>query len=320
MGSVSLAYVVEECENPSTSFFIAPFLHKMGIQARYYGFTDLPPCGAAALVIFVRYVPHAWQKWVNHNRADLSGVALFIDDDLLDARATIDMPLLYRWKIWRLSTSCYNWLRRTHVSLWVSTPYLQRKYSSWPAQLLLPSASCVGSSDGLVRIFYHGTASHAAEMAWLKQIIQSVYEKDPRIIFELVGGSNVRRDWRRFPNVIIVHPMKWATYKSYSELCNRDIGLAPLLDLPFNRSRSYTKFFDITRSNAVGIFSEHPAFHGVIDHGVNGLVATNNPDDWVCAILTLAHNSDLRNRLLFAAQRRVAELSINACDCYSGLT
>ena len=84
------------------------------------------------------------------------------------------------------------------------------------------------------------------------------------------------------------------------------------LELPFNQARSYTSFFDITRCGAVGVYAAGSAAAGMVRDGEHGLVVPMDQSAWVEAILRLAEDGALRERLWFGAQGRVRELSEDA--------
>jgi len=313
-----MTYVVEERDNPSSNYYVLPAILAIRSPVQRLNFRQLPEHGDNALVIFVRYVPKAWRKWVEANRQKLNGVVLFMDDDLLDSRATVGMSWRYRWKLWHLSGSQCRWLRNQEADLWVSTPYLYEKYKGWPAQLVLPSEPAVAAQE-ITRIFYHGSASHDAEHRWLELIMEPVMQAAPTVRLELVGNAAVHRRWRRFSGVTVIHPMKWPAYRALCDLTGRHIGLAPLLGGRFNQARSYTKFFDITHCGAVGIYSRHPAFLDTIRHEVDGYLLDNDPNSWVEAILSLVRDSDLRDRMHSSAIERVEVLNAEAQATYRKL-
>jgi len=314
----SAIYVVEERENPSTNYFVLPAVRAIGKPVHWFRFDELPSAPVDALVIFVRYVPEAWRKWVEDNGSDLTSVVLFMDDDVLDWKAAAGMPWHYRWKLWRLSGSQRDWLRGQGAALWVSTPYLQEKYADWPVSLVLPSAPDA-EPDGVTRIFYHGSASHRTEIDWLAEIMQPVMAAEPLVRFELVGDRAVHRAWRRFPGVTVIHPMNWPAYRAFCGLQGRHVGLAPLLKGNFNCARSYTKFFDITRCGAVGVYSRHPAFMGAVRDGLDGCLVDNQAGVWAETVLMLVRDGELRARMHASALGRMAALSSEAQAGYGEL-
>ena len=312
-------YVVEEQPNPSTDYFVLPALSHLGGAVIRCGFSDLPARAelAGAMVVCVRYVPAAWARLIEGARTDLERLVFFMDDDVLDVRATKGMPWRYRLKLARLASWRRGWLRRQKAELWVSSPWLLQKYASWQPRQVLPSP--LPQSGNVRRVFYHGSASHMAEIRWLQPVMEEVLRRDEQLVFEVIGGDDVYRLFRKMPRVNVIHPMKWPAYQAYLAMPGRHVGLAPLLDLPFNRARSYTKFFDITRSGAVGIYSTHGESAGVVRHEVDGLVVPLEQSAWVEAILRLARDSDLRQVLLVNARVKQEELADRALTAYADL-
>ena len=312
-------YLVEEQPNPSTDYYILPAVMNTGLRVVQCGFRDLPAPAEldGAVVVFVRYVPATWAKLVEAVRPRLRALIFFMDDDVLDVHASVGMPWHYRLKLARLSAWKAGWLRRQGTELWVSVPFLLEKYAEWNPRLVLPSP--VSPPSDVRRVFYHGSATHLAEVRWLRPVMEEVLRKDERISFTIVGGRNVFRLYRGIPRVTTVHPMKWPAYQHFLAKEGRHIGLAPLLDLPFNQARSYTKFFDFTRCGAVGVYSPGGECAGVVSHGVSGLVVKLDQEAWVNAILDLARNEPLRQSLLRNAELASAELAGRAQQSYAGL-
>lgn len=314
-----LAYIVEEQLNPSSDFFVLPAVRALGFNAVRLGFADAPSAAelTGALVVFVRYVPPRWLKRVEQSRALLRGLAFFMDDDVLDSSAAREMPWRYRLKLRRLATARKRWLQQQQAALWVSTPYLQQKYAAWQPKLVLPSA--VPAPAGLIRFFYHGSASHRHDMRWLQPVVAEALRRDPRLVFEIIGGREVAELYKKLPRTTVVQPMKWPAYQSVIATHAYHIGLNPLQDVAFNRARSYTKFFDITRCRAVGIYSPDSACADAAGDNEAGLVVELEPAAWVDAILRLADDENLRLSLFQNAECKVRALTMMAQLGYADL-
>jgi len=312
-------YLVEQQSNPSSDYYVIPAITSDMHHVVRCGFADLPSASelAGASVVFVRYVPSKWARLVESARHTLRALIFFMDDDVLDTGATAGMPLRYRFKLARLAAWRRDWLQRYRAEIWVSTHYLKQKYSEWNPKLVLPSP--VGIPMDVRRVFYHGSASHKAEIRWLRPVIEEALRCEERLLLGIVGGDDVYRLYRDLPRVNVIHPMNWVSYQHFLYLQGRHIGLAPLIDLPFNRGRSYTKFFDFTRCGAVGIYSPNSAYADVVEHGVNGLIVELDQDAWVGAILRLAQDEPFRQRLLNKAEMKSTELAELAKRGYSDL-
>jgi len=239
-----------------------------------------------------------------------------MDDDVLDLQAFVDMPWRYRLKLIRLSASRLGWLKR-QKSRFGFPPHIYSKYASWQPRLVMPT--CVTNTKGLRRLFYHGSASHSADIRWLQPVVSEVLQRDINVTFEIIGGQEVNKLFKHLPRTSVIHPMKWSSYQSFIAMRQYHIGLNPLLDVDFNRARSYTKFFDITRCQAVGIYSPNSACANVITNGQEGLVVDLDPSKWVDAILMLAKNETLRQNLLQQAELTLQNLTTNAQQSHKNL-
>ncbi|WP_444939896.1 glycosyltransferase family 1 protein [Microbulbifer sp. ZKSA004] len=296
--------IVEEGRNPSSDYFVLPFLQKMGASYERLGFNDLPleENIRDTNIIFVRYISEKWQSFIKKNIKLISRVFFFIDDDLFDRQTFSNLPIRYRFKLLRYGWSKQKWLKSVGAQLLVSTPYLQNKYSDWKPRLL--QAEPINTPGGdCINLFYHGSASHQEDIQWLHPVVREVLRENQKLNFEIIGNTYVNRLFSDMPRVKVLHPMKWPTYLSMLQVPGRNIGLAPLLDIPFNRARSHTKFFDVTQTGAVGIYAAGDIYGKVVRHRENGLLLPMDPSQWIEGILALAEDEVLRKNMLAEAQK-----------------
>lgn len=299
-------YLVEEQANPSSDFFVWPWLQENGHKVSACRLHTPPPVmtQANSCVIFIRYLTPAWRKWVEENREQLGRLVFFMDDDLFDLSAHAGLPLRYRYKLWLLACRHKSWLQRMGVELWVSTPWLAEKYASWSPVVLQPQSPYMRSTPQKT-LFYHGSASHGAEFEWLYPVFEQVLAQDASLSVELIGSQAIRKQFAALPRVHVLHPMSWPAYQALLARPGRTIGLAPLLNNHFNAARAPTKFFDITQAGAVGIYADHPVYRSLVRHEHNGLLLPMEQQAWVNAILRLSANEPARLNMLKNAQSMI---------------
>lgn len=245
-----------------------------------------------------------------------------MDDDLLDWKVLLGIPLPYAFRLWRKACSKRNQILSSCSELWVSTPYLAEKYSDWKPRLIrtiasgplldrpwLDSLIPASTSNDPVRICYHGTWSHRDDMKWLAPVIAEVQRQCPNTIFEVIGGNRVSRIFKEIPRVSVLPTMSWPNYLKHTQTVHQDIGLAPLRDTLFNRGRGPIKFFDYARAGAIGIYSAGPAFSEFVSHEVDGYVLDNDPGLWVKTIVNLVNSPQLRQQMADAAWLKVLDNS-----------
>lgn len=295
--------VLTEGENPSLAYFIRPLLRARGHTC------DIADCRAAPprtlqfdAVVVVRYLPSAWDPVLARARHEGKPVAYFMDDDLLDRAAHSGLPLRYRYKIERLACLRRRAIESLCSEFWVSTPWLAGKYAAWRPAVISAAAP---PSIPMVSVCYHGTASHAAEQAWLHALVAELQSRCERTHFSIVGDAGINRRFRSLPRVTVLHPMPWPAYLAYTATHHCDIALAPLLPGAFNAARGATKFLDFTRMGAAGIYADVAPYRGHVRHDIDGLLLPMQSEAWLHAIIALANDDARRQQLVAAARARV---------------
>jgi glycosyltransferase involved in cell wall biosynthesis len=97
-------------------------------------------------------------------------------------------------------------------------------------------------------------------------------------------------------------------YNRFIELFSRsgyDIGLAPLPDDLFHRSKSNNKFREYGACRIAGIYSDMEVYSTCVKHGETGLLVSNKPEAWYQAIVKLIEDRDLREKIKRQAQEYV---------------
>lgn len=307
--------VLEHGRLPTTDIYLRPRLEAPGMpRVDYADMTTVRPGVMEAMTepdeglfaVVCRYISGDWLKWIEARRHRLSGVAYMVDDDLPTMLRDRKLPLRYRHKIWRLYGRHRRRLSALCSELWVSTPELATRYAAQSPRLLPPLR--IGGDGGWpgrgLRYFYHGTAAHRAEIEWLRDVVAMVQIRNPAMNFEIFGDRRVHRLYRGIERVAVLHPMGWPDYLAHTERTKLDIGLAPLLPGHTNDARSHTRFYDIARAGAVGIFADRPPYAGFVQHGRDGLLLPDDKQAWAEAILELAADEPRRRRLAEAARAR----------------
>ena len=257
-------------------------------------------------LIFIRYINKEWRRYLSQTPAEKRpNIIFFIDDDVFDIKVHKGLSWRYRWKLYNLAARHQEWLKKINAQLWVSTTWLEKKYKDWSAIRLFPKNPYRLENDKKLVIFYHGSASHLMEIKWLYPVIENVLNATNNVTFELIGTAAINRIFKNIKGVHVVHPMTWYSYRDFIQTPGRIIGLAPLLDSPFNHARSASKFFDITQAGAVGIYADSAVYQEKITHLHNGLLVAMQPELWVERILWLVNNPEARMQLWENARRDI---------------
>jgi glycosyltransferase involved in cell wall biosynthesis len=101
------------------------------------------------------------------------------------------------------------------------------------------------SSNGKVRIGWVGGATHEGDLKIVKDVLYELLSAHPNL--EVMICSGPPPDWPKHERLLLVN--KWVTIDKYPEMVkslNFDIGIAPLRDNYFNRSKSNLRFLEMS--------------------------------------------------------------------------
>ncbi len=302
------ALLLCETRCASVDYYLAPQLNHQGYQVGVKYLSDSPTEIAEeglSLAVVCRYLNAGWARQLRILPARGVPVVYFLDDDLFDPRAWTGLPWRYRLKLYRLGFKWRSWVELHASEVWVSTPYLARKYSILKPIVLKPIFPKPQAS--IRRIVYHGTASHHREHRWLIPILREIQQQHDDTLIEVFADPRLRKLYRAVPRTLVIHPASWATYACHTQSCSASIGLAPLLPSAFNAARGPTKYFDYAQMGAVGIYSTRPPYADFVRNGEDGLLLPEEPKQWVNAILSLLASPERLALMRSSAQKRLAE-------------
>ena len=219
-----------------------------------------------------------------------------------------------------------DYFLRTADMIWVTTPYLQKSFEIFnpkiqvlpnclDERLLVRRAPNVERSpfgpDKII-IGYMGTLTHDDDLLMILPALQSVCGRHPEVEIQIIGvagHSETHEKLRGLPIRFIQPNPGEDTYPNfmlwYTNWVSWDIAIAPLMDTDFNRAKSDIKFLDYAVIGAAGIYSDVRAYRESVIHQENGLLVSNQPDDWEDALERLLKNNRYRTKFVTNAQRYV---------------
>lgn len=105
-------------------------------------------------------------------------------------------------------------------------------------------------------------------------------------------------EFKTYPNVFFKPlNLNYEQYLRYFSSAGFDIGLAPLLDDIFHRSKSNLKVREYGACRIAGIYSNVDVYSSSVDHGENGLLVDNTPQAWYNAMSELIEHRELRLKI-----------------------
>jgi len=205
-------------------------------------------------------------------------------------------------------------------TVWVSTPSLQRRLASLRPDVTVIAnmhdqriwrgrPSLIHVNNGPVRILYMGTATHDADLAFLRPVAEALLARyGQRVCFEVIGitSEELPSCFRRVapengPNSEC-YPgfVEWFTRQSW------DIAVSPLVDDLFNQSKSAIKLWDYAALSLPVVASRNEEYLATFGDGHGVKLVENTLAAWVAELSRLIDDSDLRrqNAALISDQYR----------------
>ena len=268
-------------------------------------------------IILVRYIPlNIFLDLIVLKRKSKK-IILLLDDNLLDLNIFSEIPFLYKLKIF-INIYCYKYFFNFFLNeIWVTNKLLAEKVkqkipkNNININLLTLKHNQNIPLKKIYKIAYLGTSSHTKELLWLKKLFEKIQLQRNDCLIEIYVNKKWRNYFRSVPRIKMSYPLDWETFFFDTTMGKVDIVLNPIFKSNFNNFRSPTKFFDITRLEAVGIYSNISPFCDFINDNHDGILLDNNIDDWIEKISYLLDNSDVRESLFLNALKR-SEKPFNA--------
>jgi glycosyltransferase involved in cell wall biosynthesis len=149
-----------------------------------------------------------------------------------------------------------------------------------------------------------GGASHLRDMEMIASELRRFLRRNPQVEFHNVGT-----DFREYAKV----RGRWTDWQAdmwdYYRTVDFDIGLAPLVESPFNRSKSHIKCLEYAALGIPVIASDVEPYRSLVLDGVTGFLIRHD-HDWGRRLYELTHDTAMREEMGVKAREVAAQWTI----------
>lgn len=142
------------------------------------------------------------------------------------------------------------------------------------------------------QIGFHGTRAHLQDLLHITPALWALLNLRQDIQCEVMLGKHTPTALASLPKTSTPDSLPLQAFRHYQASRRVHIGLAPLLQTPFNEGESFIKFLDVAAMGGVGIYSNRYPYTEVVRHGENGLLVGDTPDEWRTALQQLLNNPE----------------------------
>lgn len=171
----------------------------------------------------------------------------------------------------------------------------------------VPLASFRGASRPFTTLGWQGSATHDEDWKTIQPVVSELTHADSGLRVRFLGTAHPagipprQIDFLGWTSDLAAH---------YKRVTKFDIGLAPLNDTLFNRSKSGLRFTEYAALGVPSVCADVPAYRPWVAHGETGFLA-RTPADWRRFLLDLIGDPQLRLKIGDTARERAREWAID---------
>ena len=157
-------------------------------------------------------------------------------------------------------------------------------------------------------IGWTGSQAHLNDLLIISKVIPRILNEHANTMFLLGGWSNESNPlFRDIPEDRIIRK-GWTNdlREHYQNIAQIDIGVCPIVDCTFNKSKSNLKTIEMNSLGIPTVCSNVYPYANTITDGVNGLLA-NTEEDWYQHITHLVTDIKVRQAIGIAAKTNITE-------------
>ncbi|MBB3230175.1 glycosyltransferase family protein [Halomonas stenophila] len=276
---------------------------------------------AGANLIICRALAPAWLRLLERHREVVGRICYLVDDDIPAAMDEATLPASYRARMARVARLQPRLLALADEVV-VSSEALAARFAGRHPRVSVLTPPLLAPLPALTHfdhrpdaaapwwVGYHGTRAHLPDLSRVAPALVDLHDATDSVGFEVMLGQHTPAELGALARCTAPSPLPWSRFREYQRQRRIHIGLAPLLDTPFNRGKSFIKFLDIAAMGGVGIYSRRLPYTEIVEDGVNGLLADDSPEDWYRCLTRLLDHPQEAGRMAQAAAdtaRRVGE-------------
>jgi glycosyltransferase involved in cell wall biosynthesis len=157
----------------------------------------------------------------------------------------------------------------------------------------------------VLTIGYAGTPTHCDDLCICEDALERLVAKYPGKIRFLFFGCITSR-LQQLPDVTFIpYVPDYSTYARNFQAATIDIGIAPLKDNDFNRSKSAIKWMEMSACGIASVVVDLPPYQSVVEGGKTGLFAGQDSDSWFAALEQLVLDAEMRKGIAQSAMERL---------------
>jgi hypothetical protein len=243
-------------------------------------------CNGRAVII--RYATRGELSQIR--KSGISEVFYVVDDDFFQLAEETSLPDDYRGRLQRFADTILPDILEISDTIVSPSRVILDRFEGRnceelaPAYLFLCHDFSHFDGEGAIAAVFPGTRSHINDLAAIAPAIEQALAAHEQLTLTTFLGGYGDALLGRHPRVRNLKPQSWGQYRRTMATGRFHLALVPYAESAFNRARSINKMHDVAAFGAAGLFSDRRPSSEVINHNENGLLLSDDAQDWTNAI------------------------------------
>lgn len=266
------------------------------------------------LLLFCRYSGPMAEVMTAWARRDGVAVMYHLDDDLLNVPRELGEAKFKSHNAPERLASCRHLLAESSL-VYCSAAPLRDKVRSHGLKAPVISGALNASASAIApaalrpvrKVGYMGSSSHGADLAMVAPAVAAYLREFPQVTFEVFGAIPLPPEFAELSGQVV----RLEPVRGYQEFIQAfaarewDIGICPLLQMPFNLCKSNLKWLEYTSVGTAVIASAATVYDDCCAGGC-GILA-DCPEEWLAALRRLTLDPKLRHEQVRRAQMKLEQ-------------
>jgi len=149
--------------------------------------------------------------------------------------------------------------------------------------------------EGKTVIGWGGSPTHLRDLEQATDALVKLCSENKDVMVVMMACTTDNLMKKLDPSqLLLIKPVPIFMYPQALASMEWDIGICPIEDNTFNRSKSNLKYLDFAINRFACVCSDVENYAKTITHGVNGLLAQNTKESWYDNLSKLVNDSELR--------------------------
>lgn len=152
--------------------------------------------------------------------------------------------------------------------------------------------------ENKVVLGWGGSPTHYKDVEQVTEALLKLTSENKNIIVVMVGcATDTLLNKLRYDQLMLVKPVPIFNYSQLLSSMKWDIGICPIEDNLFNRSKSNLKFLEFAINGFSCVCSNVENYAKTVTHGFDGLLADNTTSSWYSNLKKLIEDVDFRKTI-----------------------